>query len=148
MLDPYGQGVRTPAEERTLGELLEPLGTIFVPLFFVLTGVQVDLEVLASPQALALGGALIAVAVIGKLVAGFGVLGRGTRRIVVAIGMVPRGEVGLIFAGMGATTILDGKPLLPPPVFSAVVIMVVVTTLMTPIGLARALRATSSGSLG
>jgi hypothetical protein len=49
---------------------------------------------------------------------------------------------------MGATTILDGKPLLPPPVFSAVVIMVVVTTLVTPIGLARVLRPTGSGSPG
>jgi Kef-type K+ transport system membrane component KefB len=146
LLDPYGQGVTTRAEKRTLGELLEPLSTIFVPLYFVLTGVQVDLAVLASPQALALGGALIAVAVIGKLAAGFGVLGRGTRRIVVAIGMVPRGEVGLIFAGIGAATILDGRPLLPPPVFSAVVIMVLVTTLVTPIGLARALRLTGNGS--
>jgi len=74
------------------------------------------------------------------------VLGRGTRRIVVAIGMVPRGEVGLIFAGMGAATIVDGRPLLPPPVFSAVVIMVLVTTLVTPIGLARALRLTGNRS--
>jgi Kef-type K+ transport system membrane component KefB len=142
LLDPYGQGVHTRAEERTLGELLEPLSTIFVPLFFVMVGLQVDLAVLASPQALLLGGALVVVAVIGKLAAGLGVLGSGTRRIVVAIGMVPRGEVGLIFAGMGSTAVLEGKALLPPPVFSALVIMVLVTTLMTPIGLARVLRRT------
>jgi Kef-type K+ transport system membrane component KefB len=53
----------------------------------------------------------------------------------VAIGMVPRGEVGLIFAGIGATLTLAGQPLLAPSLFSALVLMVLVTTLVTPVGL-------------
>jgi Kef-type K+ transport system membrane component KefB len=46
--------------------------------------------------------------------------------------MVPRGEVGLIFAGIGAQLRLHGQPVITPPVFAAVVVMVVVTTLVTP----------------
>jgi Kef-type K+ transport system membrane component KefB len=120
--------------------MLEPLSTIFVPLFFVLTGVQVDLSVLASLEAVALGGVLVVVAVVGKLLAGIGVIGPGMRRWVVAVGMIPRGEVGLIFAGIGASIHYEGRPLLGPTVFSALVMMVLVTTLITPITLARLLR--------
>jgi Kef-type K+ transport system membrane component KefB len=118
MIDPYGEHVGSSNDDRTLAELLHPLSAVFVPLFFV----------------------LVVVAVVGKLVAGLGVRGTGIRRLVVAIGMVPRGEVGLIFAGIGASLRVDGQPLLPGEVFSALVIMVVVTTLITPIALARVLR--------
>lgn len=140
LLDPYGQGVRAPNDPHSLAEMLEPLSTIFVPLFFVLTGVQVDLSVLASIDAVLLGAVLVGVAIAGKLLAGLGVIGPGVRRIVVAIGMIPRGEVGLIFAGIGAGVRYEGKPLLPPTVFSALVLMVLATTLVTPIALARLLR--------
>jgi Kef-type K+ transport system membrane component KefB len=140
MLDPYGEHVGSSNDDRTLAELLHPLSAVFVPLFFVLVGIQVDLSLLASGPALLLGGALVVVAVVGKLVAGLGVVGTGIRRLVVAVGMVPRGEVGLIFAGLGASLRVDGQPLLPGEVFSALVIMVVVTTLITPMALARLLR--------
>ena len=80
------------------------------------------------------------VAIAGKLASAAGVVGRGINRLTVGIGMVPRGEVGLIFAGIGAALTLDGHPLLSQATFSALVLMVVVTTLLTPIGLRWALQ--------
>jgi Kef-type K+ transport system membrane component KefB len=135
VLDPYGVGVRTREQAATLAHLLEPLGQLFVPLFFVLMGIQVHLLSLAEPATLALGGVLLVCAVVGKLATALGVLDRGVNRWAVAIGMVPRGEVGLIFAGIGAALIVEGQPLLSQGVYSALVLMVLVTTLLTPPGL-------------
>jgi Kef-type K+ transport system membrane component KefB len=59
-------------------------------------------------------------------------LGTAADRVVVGIGMVPRGEVGLIFAGIGSGLIVDGSPVIDQAVFSAVVVMVMVTTVLTP----------------
>ncbi len=140
LLDPYGTGVRTESEERTLAELLQPLADLFVPLFFVLMGIQVDLASLADPSALLLGAALVVAAIVGKLACAAGVRTRGTDRLAVAIGMVPRGEVGLIFAGIGASLTIGTEPLLSRSTFSALVLMVLVTTLATPPGLRWALR--------
>ena len=140
MLDPFGQGIRTRQEEATLHDLMYPLSTVFVPLYFVLMGIQVNLGSLAGSGALLLGGALIVCALAGKLVAGLGAWGDGVNRLAVGIGMVPRGEVGLIFAGIGTSLTLQGQPLLSQGVFSAVVLMVLVTTLLTPPGLRWALR--------
>ena len=134
-LDPYGEGVRAPAEAETLNELLRPLSEVFVPLFFVLMGIQVHLASLADPTALGLGGALVVAAIVGKLACALGVLGRSMNRLAVAIGMIPRGEVGLIFAGIGASLQIGGAPVLSQGVYSAVVLMVLVTTLVTPPGL-------------
>jgi Kef-type K+ transport system membrane component KefB len=135
LFDPYGQGVRARPEEATLSELLHPLATVFVPLFFVLMGIQVHLGSLADRTVLAFGVVLILCAFVGKLACAFGVVGPGMSRLAVAIGMVPRGEVGLIFAGIGVTLMLEGEPILSQGVFSAVVLMVLVTTLVAPVGL-------------
>ncbi|MBI2466331.1 MAG: cation:proton antiporter [Candidatus Rokubacteria bacterium] len=145
MLDPYGQGVRTRAEAASLSELLGPLSELFVPLFFVLMGIQVHLGSLASPEVLRLGSVLLVCAVLGKLASAVGVVSRGIDPLTVAIGMIPRGEVGLIFAGIGATLTLGGGPILSQGVFSAVVLMVVVTTLVTPPGLRWAFRRRARG---
>ena len=134
-LDPYGSGVRTQAEEVTLRELLLPISELFVPLFFVLMGLQVDLASLADPSTVSLGALLIAAAVVGKLMCSMGVFGNGINRLAVGIGMIPRGEVGLIFAGIGASLAITGQPILGQNVYSAIVMMVLITTLMTPIGL-------------
>ncbi len=134
-LDPYGVGVHTKADEATLRELLSPLSDLFVPLFFVLMGLQVNLATLMEPSALALGGVLIVCAIIGKLACALGVVGRGIRRLPVGMGMIPRGEVGLIFAGIGTQVMLEGQPILSEHVYSGVVVMVVVTTLIAPAGL-------------
>ena len=137
LLDPYGAGIRTRAEEATLRELLVPLSELFVPLFFVLMGLQVDLSTLVEPSALALGITLIVSAIVGKLVCGLGVVGPGIRRLAVGIGMIPRGEVGLIFAGIGARVMLEGEPILNENVYSSVVLMALITTIITPMGLRR-----------
>jgi Kef-type K+ transport system membrane component KefB len=134
-LDPYGRGVRTREEDATLAELLHPLASLFVPLFFVLMGIQVDLRSLVSLPALGFGAVLILCAFLGKLACALGVLEGRTNRLAVAIGMIPRGEVGLIFAGIGTRLSLDGQPLLSQGLFSAIVLMVLVTTLVTPVGL-------------
>jgi len=132
VIDPYGEGVRTGEETATLNELLHPIAAVFVPLFFVLMGVQVDLASLAGPSSLWLGAALVVVAIAGKLACALGVVDRRVDRLTVAVGMIPRGEVGLIFAGIGTTLMLDGQPVLSEAVFAAVVVMVLVTTLVAP----------------
>jgi Kef-type K+ transport system membrane component KefB len=134
-LDPYGKGVRARAEEATLSELLHPLSTMFVPLFFVLMGIQVHLGSLVDRTVLGFGVVLVLCALASKLACAFGVVGRGIDRLAVAIGMIPRGEVGLIFAGIGVSLTVEGQPLLSQGVFSAVVLMVLVTTLVTPVAL-------------
>ena len=117
---------------RDIRELLEPINAFLVPVFFVLMGMRVDLSVFAHGDVLAFAAALTAAAVIGKQVCGLGVLERGVDRLAVGLGMIPRGEVGLIFAGIGATLTLRGERVIAPAVFSAVVVMVVLTTLITP----------------
>ena len=132
VIDPYGEGVRTGRETATLNELLHPIAAVFTPLFFVLMGLRVDLASLASARAVGLGATLVVVAIAGKLACSLGVVGTGIDRLTVALGMIPRGEVGLIFAGIGATLFLDGRPVLSETVFAAVVVMVLVTTLAAP----------------
>ncbi len=106
--------------------LIEPIGYFFVPVFFVLTGMQVDLQTLADPAILMVGLGITAAAVVGKLVAGLAA-GREAGGWLVGWGMVPRGEVGLIFA-------MTGRQLgvMSEAMFSVIVIMVILTTLITP----------------
>ena len=145
LLDPYGKGVRTPADAATLSELMHPLGMFFVPLFFVMMGLQVDLGNLANRAILLLGAGLVGSALIGKLLAPLGVVGGGVNRLAIGMGMVPRGEVGLIFAGVGSSLMLDGAPIISPGVFSAIVGMVLTTTLLAPVGLRWAFRRANPG---
>lgn len=106
--------------------LLEPIGYFFVPVFFVLTGMQVDLTTLGDPRTVAVAAGVTAAAVLGKLCAGFAA-GRGKDPWVVGWGMVPRGEVGLIFAMVG-----KNLGVMSEAMFSVIVIMVILTTLLTP----------------
>ena len=135
MLDPFGEGVRARQEDATLSSLLHPLSSLFVPLFFVLMGIGVKLQSLADPMTMALGAVLVVCAVAGKLACIFGVVEAQVNRLAVAIGMIPRGEVGLIFAGIGANLTIQGRPILTEGAFSAIVLMVLITTLIVPIGL-------------
>jgi Kef-type K+ transport system membrane component KefB len=118
--------------EHGLEELIHPIAVFLVPVFFVLMGIKVDLSTFGQKGVLGFAAALSVIAIIGKMICALGVVEKGLDRISVAVGMVPRGEVGLIFAGIGAALILRGEPVISVPVFSAVVIMVIVTTLMTP----------------
>ena len=106
--------------------MLEPIGYFFVPVFFVLTGMQVDLSVLADPKVVGVALGVTAAAVIGKLVAGFAA-GKDKNPWLVGWGMVPRGEVGLIFAMVGKKLGVMSEEM-----FSVIVIMVILTTLLTP----------------
>ena len=121
-------------ETRTheLSELMEPLLSFLVPVFFVLMGLRVDLKSFADPSTVGLALLLIVAAVAGKQVCALGVLERGASRMVVGIGMIPRGEVGLIFANLGLSLKIGGERIIDNATFSAVVIVVTVTTLMTP----------------
>jgi Kef-type K+ transport system membrane component KefB len=125
--------------EHGLEELIQPISSFLVPFFFVLMGMRTDLHAFADPGVLGLAGALTIAAIAGKQVCGLAVLGRGVDRLSVGIGMIPRGEVGLIFANIGAGMTLAGEPVISPSTYSAVVAMVIVTTLVTPPGLAWSL---------
>jgi Kef-type K+ transport system membrane component KefB len=118
--------------ERRVQELLFPITTLAVPVFFVLMGFRVDLRSFASPPVLGFAALITLVAIVGKQVCGLGVLERGVDRLVIGVGMIPRGEVGLIFAGLGSTLVLAGAPVLSQTVFSALVLMVMMSTFLTP----------------
>ncbi len=120
------------SRSQNLESLIHPISTFLVPIFFVLTGIRVDLHSLANPSILWLAAVLTFVAWIGKQACSLGVLQRGVDRLTVGLGMVPRGEVGLIFANIGATLTIAGERVITPGIYSAVVIMVIVTTLVTP----------------
>ena len=117
---------------RSMEELVRPVTALLVPVFFVTMGMRVDLRAFAHPGVLGLAAALTAAAIAGKQACGLGALGRGLDARSIGIGMIPRGEVGLIFAGVGLTLTLGTERIIDPAVFSAVVIMVIVTTLLTP----------------
>lgn len=117
-----------------------PLARFFTPFFFTAVGAAVDLRCFdpltpAGRRALCVGATLLVVAVIGKFVAGYAPFWFRGRKDLVGIGMIPRGEVGIIFAQLGLATGVFERPL-----FSAVMLMVFVTTMMTPPLLKRLVR--------
>lgn len=118
-----------------LDEIIAPIGHFLSPIFFVMTGFAVQLHVLANFHILLVALGLTAVAVIGKLASGL-VAGK-VRKLVVGVGMIPRGEVGLIFASIGM-----GLGVINAEEFSVIVIVVILTTLITPLILAPLLRRT------
>ena len=126
--------------ERSLRDLIAPIASFLVPVFFVVMGIRVDLRAFARPEILGLAALLVAAAILVKQACALGAVGGGLDRRSIGIGMIPRGEVGLIFASIGTTLTIAGRPVIDQAVFSAVVIMVVVTTLVTPPALAWSLR--------
>jgi Kef-type K+ transport system membrane component KefB len=116
-------------DDKTAKEVLAPIENLFAPAFFVLMGMQVNLSTFTDPGTLLIGLVLVVIAVVGKILAGWAA-GSGLDKLTIGIGMVPRGEVGLIFAsiGKGLGVVNDGM-------FSALVMMVIATTLVAPIGL-------------
>lgn len=125
---------------RDLNDLLQPVSTVLVPIFFVLMGLKVDLRLFARVDILGFALVLTVAAIVGKQVCALGVVERGIDRLTVGLGMIPRGEVGLIFAGIGSTLMLPAatgasEPVISSETFGAVVIMVIITTLITPVAL-------------
>ena len=118
--------------ERSVGELVQPVGSFLVPVFFVMMGMRVQLQSFAHPAGLGLALLLTVAAIAGKQACALGALGRGVDRLSIGLGMIPRGEVGLIFASIGLGLTLHGERIVDEGIYSAVVIMVIITTLVTP----------------
>jgi len=116
-----------------LDELVKPIADIIVPIFFVTVGARADLRVLNPAVAdnragLLIAAFLIVVAIIGKIVTGWVVFGvPGINRLAIGVGMIPRGEVGLVFAGIGSASGVLDKPL-----EVSIIIMVILTTFLAP----------------
>ena len=107
-------------------DLIMPLEVILVPIFFVLMGIQVKLETFLDWHVVILSAGLLLSAIVGKVFSGLGAAS-GNNRWAIGIGMLPRGEVGLIFAAIGKS--LD---VINDALFSAIVLMVILTTLLAP----------------
>jgi Kef-type K+ transport system membrane component KefB len=130
-------------DRRQIENATGALGYFFVPIFFASVGASVDLKALADPRALAVGGMLSVVGIVGKVAAGYAAFWFKGNKLLVGAAMVPRGEVGLIFAQMGlAWGALDKGE------FGAVMMMVIVTTLVTPPVLAVLARRMSDTEAG
>lgn len=117
---------RTPQRTR-IEAATTSLGHFFTPIFFAAVGASVDTGVFGDLRALAIGAALLVVGVLGKVAAGFSPVWLRARKLMIGVAMIPRGEVGLIFAQMGLASAA-----LTPRLFSAVTFMVLATTLLTP----------------
>jgi Kef-type K+ transport system membrane component KefB len=119
-------------KKEVIEEGLKPLVDVFAPIFFVMVGVSVDISVLNpfNPDnhgVLLIILVLTAVAVLGKVASGYVTTRKGVNRLAIGLGMLPRGEVGLIFAQLGKST-----GLFSDEVFSALVCVVVLTTFLAP----------------
>ncbi len=117
---------------KSIEERLKPVSDFFTPIFFIMVGAAVDISVFnpfvkENIPILLIALTLFIVAVVGKLVSGFAVLQKGIKKSVVGVGMIPRGEVGLIFAQVGLTYGIFTSEL-----FSAVTVMVMLTTFIAP----------------
>jgi Kef-type K+ transport system membrane component KefB len=119
------RSIMTFQTDKHIDELIEPLSFFFVPLFFVITGFAIDIRTFTNPHVV-IGGLIITlIAVVGKIASG---LAAGkVRKLIVGVGMIPRGEVGLIFAtvGMRIGAVNNEE-------YSQILMMVILTTLLTP----------------
>ncbi|MFH1546391.1 MAG: cation:proton antiporter [Patescibacteria group bacterium] len=112
--------------QRHIEDLIEPIGHFLVPIFFVVTGMSVNLEALFDAKILLLAFGITVVAIVGKMVSGLAA-GKDVNRMIVGMGMVPRGEVGLIFASIGR-----GLGVISEELFSTLVVVIIFTTLIPP----------------
>ncbi|MEZ6064637.1 MAG: cation:proton antiporter [Planctomycetaceae bacterium] len=136
-------------ENVELEEALAPLTALLVPIFFVEMGIDVDLRSFRDPAVWGLAAALSIVAIIGKQICSLGVLEPGLNKLAVGLGMIPRGEVGLIFAKIGKDLRTHtGEPVISPQTYSAIVVMVMLTTMVTPPLLKWAMQREQSGDKG
>jgi Kef-type K+ transport system membrane component KefB len=120
-------------EKRQLEDLLHPISAFLVPVFFVYMGMNVDLSTFTRFQVIFFALALTLAAILGKQICSLsGFFEKKINFWVIGVGMIPRGEVGLIFAGIGAKLFIDGERVVSPDAYSAVIIMVMITTLVTP----------------
>lgn len=118
--------------EHRLEELVRPISVFLVPVFFVLMGMRVELGAFLQPGVLGLAAMLTLVAIVGKQMCAVGGAGASVDRTTIGLGMIPRGEVGLIFANIGLGLRVRGERVVDERIFAAVVVTVMLTTLVTP----------------
>lgn len=128
------KGIQGFQNNETVEHIVAPLEGVFAPVFFVVMGLQVDTSILFSKDVLLIGGVLTLVAILGKWLASI-TMPKWMNKHIIGIGMIPRGEVGLIFAGIGR-----GLGVLNNELFAAVILVVLLTTLVTPPALSRMLK--------
>ncbi|AFZ03690.1 cation:proton antiporter [Calothrix sp. PCC 6303] len=120
-------------KRKELQKLILPIADMLVPVFFVVVGSKTDLSVLnpavpSNREGLIMATFLVTVAIIGKVVTGLSVFGiPQINRLAIGVGMIPRGEVGLVFLGIGSSIGILSKPL-----EAAIIVMVIVTTFLAP----------------
>ena len=118
---------------KELDELIKPIADLLVPVFFVTVGARADLSVLnpmipENRSGLLIAVFMLAIAIVGKVITGWVVFGiPDINRLAIGVGMIPRGEVGLVFAGIGTASGAIDKPL-----EVAIIIMVIMTTFLAP----------------
>jgi Kef-type K+ transport system membrane component KefB len=137
-----GMVVGESSERHALEAEVAPVAAFFTPFFFGFIGAQVDLAGLASMEALGLLGGITGLAIASKFIGAFiGSIREGTRRAtLIGWGMVPRGEVGIVVAGLGLTTGAIGAE-----IYSVVVGMAIITTLVVPSFLPALVRRAGEG---
>lgn len=120
-------------KRRELEEQVVPIADMLVPIFFVTVGARTDISVLnpaipSNREGLIMAAFLVVVAIVGKVVTGLTVFGQpNINRLAIGVGMIPRGEVGLVFAGVGSASGVLSKPL-----EAAIIVMVILTTFVAP----------------
>ena len=120
-------------KRKELDKQVIPIADILVPIFFVTIGAKANLGVLnpaipENKEGLIIATFLIVVAILGKVVTGWSVFGQpGINRLAIGVGMIPRGEVGLVFAGIGSAS-----GVLSSSLEAAIIIMVILTTFLAP----------------
>ncbi|MGF1458929.1 MAG: cation:proton antiporter [Leptolyngbyaceae cyanobacterium] len=121
------------SKHKELEEQIVPISDMLVPVFFVTVGARTDVSVLnpldpANREGLIIASFMVVIAIIGKVVAGFAVFGQPSiNRLAIGIGMIPRGEVGLVFAGVGSAS-----GALSESLEAAIIVMVILTTFVAP----------------
>jgi Kef-type K+ transport system membrane component KefB len=138
---PFNDAAETGVHK--IESFVAPIVAVFAPVFFVRTGMNVKLGGLDG-HTLVLALVLVVTAVVGKVASGLGVRGKSADRLTIGLGMMPRGEVGLIFADVGARIAPGGQPLFSPGIYAALVAAVFATTLIAPPALAARIRSRRS----
>ena len=120
-------GVINKHKHAHVEDLIGNVGLIFIPIFFVYTGLQIDIESLLEPRLYVVAAVISIIAILSKLAAGFAAKGTLNEKLLVGMSMVPRGEVGLIFAATG-----QNLGVLSDELFSVIILVVIITTFIAP----------------
>ena len=122
-----GIALSRAAQSHVIRRELAPVGHLFIPVFFLQIGIDAEIDAFTRPEVLRDAALLLVAAVVGKMVSPLGAIGSPGDKLLIGLGMLPRGEVGLIFATIGLQTGVIGDDL-----YAALLLVVLVTTLATP----------------